>query len=74
MIGCDKPYEYCSAPLVDLSNYEFKSLTDKIVKPEESFITSYINKCLKSETTISSMRIMRRILDTKYEKADLKNS
>ena len=28
------PYEGCSAPMVDVSNYEFKSLTYKIVKPE----------------------------------------
>ena len=71
IIGGDRPYEGCSAPMVDLSNYEFKALTDKIVKPEESFINLYVDKCLKSESTISSTRIMRRSLDSKYEKAYL---
>ena len=34
IIGGDRPYEGCSAPMDDLINYEFKPLTDKIVKPE----------------------------------------
>ena len=60
--------------MIDLGNHEFKSLTEKIVKPEESFIISYVDKCLESESKISStrrMRIMRRTLDAKYKKADL---
>ena len=31
MIGGDGPYEGCSAPMVDINNYEFKSLTNKVV-------------------------------------------
>ena len=57
--------------MVDLSNYDFKYLTENIVKPEESFTNLYAAECLKSESTISSARIMRIILDTKYEKSDL---
>ena len=57
--------------MVDLSNYDFKSLMENIVKTEEYFINFYINKYLKSESSISSMRIMRRILEAKYENADL---
>ena len=57
--------------MVGLSNYEFKSLTNKIDKPEESFIIPYVYECLKSEITISSTRIMQIILDTKYEKSDI---
>ena len=57
--------------MVDFLKIEFESLTDKIVKLEESFINSYVNECLKSEITISSTRRMRKSLDAKYEKADL---
>ena len=41
------------------------------VKPEESFINSYVNKCLESNIKIISTCRLRRILDAKYEKADL---
>ena len=34
MIGGDIPYKRCSAPMDNLSKREFKSLTDKPVKPE----------------------------------------
>ena len=54
IIGGDRPYKGCSAPMVDLSNYKFKSLTKKIVKPEESFINLYVGDCFKSKSTISS--------------------
>ena len=71
IIGGEGPYEGCSAPMVDLSNYDFKSLTEKIGKLKESFINFYVNKCLKYESAISSTCGMRRILDSKCEKADL---
>ena len=32
IIGGDIPYQGCSAPMVDLRNYEVKSLTDNMVK------------------------------------------
>ena len=57
--------------MVVLSNYDFKYLTVNIIKPEESFINLCANKCLKSESTISSTRRMRIILDAKYENTDL---
>ena len=65
IFGSDVPYQGSSAPMFDLSNYEVRSLTDKIVKPEESFINFYANECLKSESTISSTSRMSIILDTK---------
>ena len=34
IIGSDEPYEGWSEPMVEVSNYNFTSLTDKIVKPE----------------------------------------
>ena len=74
IIGGDGPYEGCSASMNDLINYKFQPLTEKIVKLEESFINSYVNKCLEFKSTISSMRRIRSILDAKYEKANLKKS
>ena len=65
IFGGDVPYQGCSAPMVDLNNYKVKSLTEKIVKPEKSFINLYVNECLESESTISSTSRMRIILDTK---------
>ena len=38
MIGRNGPQEGCSAPMVDINDYDFKSSTDKIIKPEEYFI------------------------------------
>ena len=57
--------------MVYLINYEFKSLTENILKPEESFINFYVDECLKSNITTSSTRRMRIIVDAKYEKDDL---
>ena len=42
-VGGEGPYEGCLAPMVDISNYDFKSLTYKIVKPEQSFINLYVD-------------------------------
>ena len=71
IIGGDGPYEGCSAPMFDLSNYRFKYLTDKIFKPEESFINLYVRKCIKYKSTISYTLIRHRFLDVKHEKAHL---
>ena len=67
MIGGKGPYEGCSAPIVDLNYYDFRSITDKTVKPEEYFNNSYVDECLKSESAISSTCRMQRILDAKYK-------
>ena len=58
IIVVDVPYKGWLAPMVDVSNYDFKRLTEKIVKPEESFINLYVDKCLESKGTISSTRII----------------
>ena len=52
--GVKLQYEGCSAPIVDVINYDFNLITDKTVKLEESFINSYINECLKFESAISA--------------------
>ena len=57
--------------MVDVSTYDFKPLIDNKVKPEESFINAYVDKCLESESTISSTHRIHKILDAKYEKYDL---
>ena len=36
-------------------------------------MNSYVHKCLKNDTAINSTRRIRRIIDAKYEKANLKN-
>ena len=40
--------------MVYCRNYDFKSLPDKKVKPEESFIYSYVDECIVSNGAISS--------------------
>ena len=57
--------------MVDISNYNFKPLTDKMVKLEYSFINVYVKECLKSEGTISPTRRMSRILGDKYKSSEL---
>ena len=57
--------------MVDVSKYEFTPITYKTIKLEEYFINSYVNKCLKSETAMSSTYRIRRIIYAKYDKADL---
>ena len=52
--------------MVDVRNYDFKYITEKTVKPEESFVNLYVNECLESDSPISSTHRMRRILDAKY--------
>ena len=65
IIGGEGPYKGCSSPMVDVSNYNFKSITEKTVKPEESFVNLYVDKCLESVNTIKSTCRMRRILYAK---------
>ena len=38
--GGEIPYEGCLAPIVDVNNYDFNIVTERIFKPEESFINS----------------------------------
>ena len=70
-IGGEGPYEGWSVPMDDVRSYDFTSTTDKTVKPKESFINSHVDEWIEPDSEISSTRRMRRIIDTKYEKADL---
>ena len=47
IMGGDGTYEGCSTPMIDVSNYDFKPLIEKIVEPEKSFINLYVEKCLE---------------------------
>ena len=58
------------SPMVRVSNYDFNHLTENIVKPEESFINAYVDKCLKCESKIGSTHRMCRIIYAKYKKSD----
>ena len=57
--------------MVEIITYEFKTLTDHKVKPEDSSIKAYVNECLESKVTIISTFGIKIVLDAKYEKADL---
>ena len=57
--------------MVDLSNYDFTSITDKTVKQEEYFINSYVNECIEYEIAMSWIRRMCIIIDAKYKKSYL---
>ena len=52
--------------MIDVSNYNFTYITDITVKPEESFINSYIDEYFESKIEISSTRRIFRILDAEY--------
>ena len=71
IMGSDGTYEGWSTPMIDVSNYYFKPLIEKIVKLKESFINAYVNNFLESEGTMSSTRKMSILLDAKYQKVDL---
>ena len=68
--GGEGTYKGCSAPMVEVSNYNFNTLTSKIVKPEESFINVYVSECFESGSSLSATHRMRRILDAKHERED----
>ena len=57
--------------MADVSNYNFKSIKYKTVKPEESFVNSYVDEYFESDTAISSTCRIHIILYIKYKKADL---
>ena len=71
MIVSEVTYVGCSSPMVDVSNYNFTYITDKILKPEESFINSHVEKFLESEIATSPTHRMCIISDTKFKSYDL---
>ena len=71
IIGGEVPYKGCSAPMVELSNYEFKYITYITVKLEESFIKWYVDEEFKYDNAIKSTCRMRRILYMNHKKVEL---
>ena len=71
IIGGEGPYEGCLAPMVDIINYNITFVKDKTVKPEESFINTYVDEKFESDSATSSMRRMRIIIYAKCEKSNL---
>ena len=59
------PYEGYYSPMVDVITYNFKHLTYKTVKPEESFINVCVDECLEYESAMISTHKMRINIDTK---------
>ena len=57
--------------MVNVSNHDFESITDKTIKPKESFVNPYVDECFESNNAKSSTRRMHGILFVKYERADL---
>ena len=56
VVGVKVPYKGCLETMVDVSNYNYSYLTDKIVKPEESFLNLYASDFFESENTIDPTR------------------
>ena len=71
MVGTKGPYEGCSATMVDVSSYDFTPMKDETVKLEESLIKFHVDECLEYDITISLTCRIRRVINAKYEKADL---
>ena len=58
--------------MFETRKYDFTSLTDKLVEPEELFINFYGNVFFEYKGKISSTQKMCSIINDKYKKADLK--
>ena len=57
--------------MVVINQYDFQSVTDKCIKPEEQFMSEYVGESFKSENVRSLTKIMRINLYTRYKKSDL---
>ena len=44
IVGGDGTYKDCYTPMADVTDYNFKPMTEKTIKPEESFIIPYADK------------------------------
>ena len=57
--------------MFDLGTYELKYLNGGKVTPEESFMNVYVEEKFESEQVRTYTKLLRTILDTKYERKDL---
>ena len=57
--------------MVDLGTYEFKYYNTGEFTPKESFTDAYVEEVYDLKHVCTDTTLLRVILDTKYEKADL---
>ena len=57
--------------MVDLGTYIFKELNTGIITSEEFFTNAYAEEVYKSKHVHTYTKLLRVILDAKYEKSDL---
>ena len=60
-----------TTPMVDLGTYIFKYLNIGEITPEELFTNAYIEEVYESEHVRTATKLLRVILNAKYENADL---
>ena len=60
-----------TTPMDDLVTYEFKNLNTGKITPKELFTNTYIEELYDSEHFRITTKLLRVILDAKYEKTDL---
>ena len=57
--------------MLKLNDYEFKPLNEKLWQFLEIFlIISYVRKCYEPKTVCSATKILRTMIDAKYENLD----
>ena len=57
--------------MVDLGAYIFKDLNIREIKPEESFIDTFVEEVYEPEHVHNTKKLLLVILDAKYKKANL---
>ena len=54
--------------MIEVSNYDFKYISDKTVKPEEYFVNSYVDEYFEFKKAIKPIRRIGIMLDLKYKR------
>ena len=67
----DGHFKGSTTPMVYLGTYIFKDLNTEKITPDESFTNAYVKELYDSEHSRTSTKILRVVLDAKYEEADL---
>ena len=68
----DRSFKGYTTPMVYLGMYEFKILNTGEITPEESFTNAYVDEVYDLEHVCTSTKLLRVILDAKYDKEDLR--
>ena len=67
----DGPLKGPISPMIYLCTYQFKDLNTVKIIPEELFMNAYVEEVFESEHVRTSNKLLRTLLDDKYEKAYL---